>query len=283
MQYPKISIVTPSYNQAHFLEETIQSVLNQLYPNLEYIIIDGGSADDSVNIIKKYSDRVTYWVSEKDKGQTDAVNKGFRIATGEIIGWINSDDLYLPGAFTTIAEAFNSSDADVIYGDYVLITEEGEEYIKRYEIPFNFNFLVYGVNFIGQPSSFMRRSVLDRFGFLDEKLQYAMDLEYWLRISSRGARFKHIKKFLSKYRLHQSSKTIVGGNEHVAEFNWVRRLYANTQDARILKAKNIYYRVLRQIIKLVYQHRIDYFGGPLFKLMYTLRSSLKKRKLLDQY
>lgn len=275
MRYPKISIVTPSYNQGHFLEETIQSVISQRYPNLEYIIIDGGSTDDSISVIKKYANHITYWVSEKDNGQTDAVNKGFKIATGDIIAWINSDDTYLPGAFAAVAESFQACTVDVIYGDYILITEQGEEYIKRYEVPFHFNMLVYGVNFIGQPSSFIRRSVLDRFGWPNARLQYAMDLEYWLRISSKGAHFMHIKKFLSNYRLHESSKTILGGSGHRTEFDQVRRLYSNTQDARILKAKNIFYRILRQMRKLVYQHRIDYFGGPLFKTMYAVQRRIK--------
>ncbi|GAG62509.1 unnamed protein product [marine sediment metagenome] len=125
LSWPRISVITPSYNQGRFLEKTILSVLNQNYPNLEYIIIDGGSTDESINIIKKYENYIDYWVSEKDRGQADALNKGFKKATGDIIGWQNSDDIYLPSVFLKIAELFKQNPKiDIIYGNRFDIDED---------------------------------------------------------------------------------------------------------------------------------------------------------------
>ena len=133
---PKISIVTPSLNQAKFLEKTIQSVLAQNYSDLEYIIIDGGSTDGSVEIIKKYQDKIAYWVSEKDRGQSHGINKGFALATGDIFAWLNSDDTYMPGALHTVAEYFSKdSDLDFLYGDVNLINEKSIILIISFILP----------------------------------------------------------------------------------------------------------------------------------------------------
>src|SRR5688572_2633651 len=121
-KYPKISIITPSYNQGEYIEKTILSVLEQNYPNLEYIIIDGGSTDNSTEIIRKYADRITYWISEPDKGQSDAINKGLKLATGDIVNWLNSDDYYEPGALFKVAEAFNNPEVNVFAGRSHLFT-----------------------------------------------------------------------------------------------------------------------------------------------------------------
>ena len=126
-RYPKISIITPSYNQGQFLEQTILSILSQDYPNLEYIIMDGGSSDNSVEIIRKHEDNLTYWVSEPDKGQSDAINKGFQRATGDILTWLNSDDYYLPGTLHTVAEYFTQHpDVECIYGDLQVVASNGD-------------------------------------------------------------------------------------------------------------------------------------------------------------
>ena len=222
-KWARVSIVTPSYNQGRFLEETIISVLNQDYPNLEYIMIDGGSTDNSVDIIRKYEDRLAYWVSEPDKGQSDAINKGFQRATGEILAWLNSDDIYLPGAIKAAVQFFEQHpDIDFVYGDFCLIDERGRVLFQRKEIDFDYKILLYGCNLISQPTSFFRRTVLDKIGFLDQTLDYLMDYEFWLRASNNGVRFKHIPNTLAAFRLHSTTKTVSERTKQLSEFRLIR-------------------------------------------------------------
>ncbi len=156
INYPKISIVPSSYNQGQFLEETVLSVLNQNYPNLEHIIIDGGSTDNSVDIIKKYEDQLAYWVSEKDKGQTHAINKGFKHSNGEILNWLNSDDLLAPGALHVIAEEFSKNPrVDFFFGDFTIIDKEGRVIFSRKSPPYCFYTLFYGRQLSSQPAVFL--------------------------------------------------------------------------------------------------------------------------------
>lgn len=264
---PRITVVVPSFNQGRFIEQTLRSVLDQNYPDLELMVMDGGSTDETLDVIRKYESRLACWVSEKDCGQTDAINKGFRRATGEILTWLNSDDLQEPGALQAVAEAFASGVADVVYGDYTLVTSDGRRFMEKKEIPFSFFLLLYGVNFIGQPSAFIRRSVLDRFGYLDESLQFMMDYEYWLRLAAGGARFKHIRRMLSLYRYHQTSKTVALESKQVEEMAAVRRRF--TRDGPMLiRLKSIAARVARQVIKLCCRHTVDYLGGPLRRVAY---------------
>ncbi|MDQ6911325.1 MAG: glycosyltransferase [Verrucomicrobiota bacterium] len=266
--FPRITVVTPSYNQGHFLGQTIESILSQKYPNLEYIIIDGGSNDDSVAIIKRYESELTFWVSEPDAGQTDAINKGLRRATGEIVTWLNSDDLHFPETLAKIAGAFGDSPVDVVYGDYALITHGGREFLRRYEIPFDLNIMLYGVNFIGQPSAFFSRSLLDRFGYLDPSYHYAMDHEFWIRLARGGASFRHIKHCLSKYRYHAGSKTVDAREKFAAEMQRTREKYGKGGSPLVQKARSYWARIKRQLIKLVYRGRIDLLGGSLSRIWY---------------
>lgn len=219
----KISIVTPSYNQGQFLEETILSVLNQDYPNIEYIIIDGGSTDNSVDIIKKYADRLTYWVSEPDKGMTHALNKGFARTTGDILNWINSDDYFLPGAFRAVAEAFNSRDdrRGFVYGDVRNIRADGTILGERKMIEFDSGILRYGRNLFAQPASFFHSRVLDKIGLLDENLPFAMDYEFWIRAYNAGFAFQKIDKLLAAFRFHGESKTVGGRSRQTEEYEQV--------------------------------------------------------------
>lgn len=206
MKYPKISVVTPSYNQGKFLEETILSVLNQNYPNLEYIIMDGGSTDNSIKIIKKYQDRIDYWVSEKDRGQSHAVNKGFEQATGDIIGWLNSDDTYLPQCFEYVAKAFSKNpDVDSVYGNFIYTNESGDYLWKRY-VPKRFPYEMLLFYTLGQPAVFFRRKILDGIGYLDENLIYTMDHDFFLRMK-RQCKMIHINRFLATCRLQKAMKT----------------------------------------------------------------------------
>lgn len=182
---PKVSIVTPSFNQAAYLEETIRSVLDQDYPNLEYIIIDGNSTDGSQDIIRKYEARLAYWVSEPDSGQSEAINKGFARAIGDILTWVCSDDTLLPGAVSTVVSLFaRYPDAGLIYGDAWNTDPAGRRLGLRRGVPFSVRAMTVD-NLVPQPAGFFTRAAWERFGPLNEKLHYAMDRQLWLRMNGR--------------------------------------------------------------------------------------------------
>jgi len=203
---PKISIITPSYNQGQFLEETINSVLAQDYPNLEYIVVDGGSSDNSASIIKKYESKINYWVSEKDSGQSEAINKGFKKATGEIISWLCSDDLYVPGTLNKVAEHFKQHpDAVMIHGKSVLFDEKGKENIKGADKE-DLELRYFTVIPFPQPSSFFRKKLIDEQGLLREDLHFAMDYDLLVRAALRY-KIIPVEDIFSRYRLHKDSKT----------------------------------------------------------------------------
>lgn len=204
--YPLVSIVTPSYNQGKFIKETIESVLTQNYPNIEYIVMDGGSKDETVDILKSYGDRIK-WVSEKDGGQADAVNKGIRAASGEIIGWLNSDDTYLPGAILQAVKFFQrQTDVGMVYGEGYHTKENGE-IIDRYPTEsFNMDRLAQNC-FICQPTAFFRKEVLLQVGMLNKDLHLCMDYELWMRI---GKQFEiaYIPYFFATSRMYEDNKTL---------------------------------------------------------------------------
>ena len=184
--WPKITIVTPSFNQSQFLERTILSVLNQNFQNLEYIIIDGGSSDGSVEIIKKYEKYLAYWISEKDKGQSHALNKGFRLCTGEYIGWQNSDDIYLPNVFEEFAKISDQfPDYDIYYSNRVNIDKNENVINKVYYVSPSWPYIKYYSKYRGMAlcnqTSFFRKNVLEKVGYIDESLKIAMDTDFFLR------------------------------------------------------------------------------------------------------
>ena len=207
---PLVSIVTPSYNQGRFLEATLRSVLEQDYPNIEYLVVDGASTDDSVDIIRRYADRLTWWVSERDAGQSEAINKGLRRARGEIVGWLNSDDVYLPGAVSAAVAAFRSSPATaVVYGDALAIDAEGRSFnlmhLRQYSLVDLMAF-----NIICQPATFMRRSVLEQVGYLNPACQLLMDNLLWMNMA-RVAPLVYVPQTWAAARYHDQAKNRTRG------------------------------------------------------------------------
>jgi glycosyltransferase involved in cell wall biosynthesis len=207
MFYPKISIVTASYNQGQFIEETIQSVLNQNYPNLEYIVIDGGSTDNSVEVIKKYQMHFTYWVSEKDKGQANAINKGLKLCTGDIFNWLNSDDYLQPGALHKIAEAFVNEQVQIVAGKVRNFSIDAEEIIPNQNLSAKgLMCWEHGVKFV-QPGVWMRRALIEQCGGIDEQFHYAFDWDLYIRYLYCFPQVKELDDLVVHFRLHDNSKT----------------------------------------------------------------------------
>ncbi|MBU2610111.1 MAG: glycosyltransferase [Chloroflexi bacterium] len=207
---PLVSIVTPSYNQAQFLEATLCSVLEQDYPNIEYLVIDGASTDGSLEIIRRYADQLAWWTSEKDSGQSEAVNKGLQRARGEIVGWLNSDDVYLPGAVSAAVAAFQSHpEAGLVYGDALAIDAEGKPFnlmrARQYTLA---DLLAF--NIICQPAAFMRRSVLEDVDYLDPAYQLLMDNLLWMRMAQKAA-LVYVPQTWAAARYHEQAKNRTRG------------------------------------------------------------------------
>jgi glycosyltransferase involved in cell wall biosynthesis len=202
-----VSIVTPSYNQAAFLEQTIQSVLGQEGASIEYLIVDGGSTDGSAEIIRKYADRLAWWVSERDAGQAEAINKGLQRAKGEIVAWLNSDDLYLPGAIAQAMAAFQAyPGAGLVFGDAMTIDPQERQIGRLAFGDWGLDELM-GFRIICQPAVFMRRSVLERAGYLDPSYHYLLDHQLWLRIACLSP-VHHIPQILAQARHHPGAKNV---------------------------------------------------------------------------
>jgi len=207
MNNPTVSIITPSYNQAEYLETTLRSVLEQDYPRIEYLVADGLSQDASPEIIRRYAPRLAWWVSEKDKGQAEAINKGFARASGEIIAWLNSDDVYLPGAVSAAVRAFQAHpEAALVFGDVVSIDAAGQ----------TINVMTFGdwglddllqFKIISQPAVFMRRAALERAGYLDPNFHFMLDHHLWLRLAQQGA-MVYVPERWACARFHENAKNV---------------------------------------------------------------------------
>lgn len=221
------SIVTPSLNQGRFIEETIQTVISQDYPNLEYLVVDGGSTDGTLEVLHKYEGQLQ-WISEPDRGQSHAINKGLQLAQGSVLAWLNADDTYLPGALKKVSEYLEQHpDVMMVYGEGYLIDEKSQ--IKgRFPAtePFNLWRLIYYQDYILQQTVFIRREVFDQISMLDEDLHYGMDWDLWIRI---GKRFKvaYIPEYLGNLREHTSSKTWSGGVRRFRELVGIMRHHGN--------------------------------------------------------
>lgn len=204
---PKITVVTPSFNQAVFLEETLLSVLSQEYPLLEYIVMDGGSTDGSAEIIRKHADRLAHWQSGKDEGQSDAIHGGFLRATGDVLGWLNSDDTLRPGTLKRVGEYFaEHPEVDLVYGDMNLIDSEGR-FLYTARPLLDLGILVYENPFVPQQTMFWRRPLYERVGGMDRTLRFAMDYDIAIRLLLAGARVKKLPGVLANFRVHPSAKS----------------------------------------------------------------------------
>lgn len=224
MDFPKLSIITPSYNQGQYLEETLRSVLDQRYPNLEYLVIDGGSTDDSVSIIRRYEDRLAYWVSERDRGQVHALNKGFERATGDIIAFVNSDDIYLPGAFNAAIGYFREHPAcEWLCGDTVMFGEGHKTELVRAIVPRSAAQILSWAYRAPQPGMFWKRELV-KDGF-QERWQYDFDHDLYVRLLLAGHVCEHLPVPLAAYRLHATSKTVAEGDHQVREFDEIADHY----------------------------------------------------------
>lgn len=225
-KFPKISIITPSYNQGHFIEETIISVIGQGYPNLEYIVMDGGSTDNTVDILKKYDDQITYWQSEKDKGQSDAINQGFRKATGDILMWLNSDDMLLPGTLYYISNKVKETGDGVYFGNCIHFRDGEELWTMGSNVTRdNRDLDLKSLDYIIQPSSWWTRKVWEDVGLLSEELHYVFDWEWFIR-AQEIFKFYPIQKAISLYRFHEEHKSGTGGDKRRLEILSVLRKYS---------------------------------------------------------
>lgn len=250
-QWPKISIVTPSFNQGAFLEQTIRSVLLQGYPNLQYIVIDGGSTDDSLDIIRKYAPWLDFWVSEPDRGQAHAINKGLRRASGDWVAWQNSDDIFYPGAFQSVARAaLANPHVDLLIGDMMLIDEEDNEIRDiRYVRPTYRALLAEGMVLTNQ-AAFWRSAVHAEIGYLDESLDYGFDYEWFLRLLRRH-KGEHVNRVWGGLRVHGGTKTSRMQHKFEEEYRailkgravswWEKRVYQLRRLALTLANGNIRY------------------------------------------
>ncbi|MFT4751130.1 MAG: glycosyltransferase involved in cell wall biosynthesis [Neolewinella sp.] len=216
--YPKITIITPSYNQGKFIEATIRSVLAQNYPNLEYFIFDGGSTDNTVDVIKKYDKHITFWESKEDNGQSHAINKGFRAASGDIIGWLNSDDLFYPNTLHRVANYFKDKNyRKILYGEGTFLLDKYQISVKNTIARRSQKHPITLCDFIIQPSSFWGKSVVKEVGELDENLHFGFDWDWFIKAHNKNIPFQRVEEDFSVYRIHADHKSGSGGDKRTKE------------------------------------------------------------------
>jgi glycosyltransferase involved in cell wall biosynthesis len=268
---PLVTVVTPSYNQGRFIRETIESVLSQDYPNVEYIVMDGLSKDETAAVCAEYADRLTF-ISEKDNGQSDAINKGFRMARGEIVAWLNSDDVFLPGAIGHVVEAFlREPDLGAVYGEGYQIDIDGNVK-QRFSVtePFNLWKLVYMSDYILQQTVFFRRDVFDDVGLLDEALHYGMDWEILMRIGKRHM-LRYLPHYMGSIREYGEAKTSTGGARRFWELVKIMRRHGK---AAFPPGFAVY--GLDTYQRIVYDRIDAVFRGPLRPLGKKLQSFVSR-------
>lgn len=229
---PRISIITPNLNQGRFLEACLLSVAAQKYPRVRHIVIDGGSTDESLTVIEKHAARLDYWCSERDSGQSNAINKGLLRANGEIVTWLNADDYLLPGALDSVAAAYlQDPEAPFYFGNGSRVDEHGKskgDFFPYVPVAFDRVALVYGLNYLLQPSTFMRREALLAAGPLDESLRWGMDSELWMRLSALGTP-RFVPGLLSATREYADTKTATGMFERVEELRQIAKRHSGAE------------------------------------------------------
>lgn len=229
---PKISVITPSLNQGRSIEKSILSVLNQDYPNLEYIIIDGGSTDASVEIIKKYEKCLAFWVSESDRGYMNAINKGLPRATGEIIAWLNTDDFYYPGVFIKAAEEFSKDTSiDLLYGDAVLVSEKGRPLFKQ--TPKGINLRLLSIDcYLAQPSTFIKKDLIKKVGGFDQSITIGADYDFWIRAFKNG-KVKYLPLLISKITISYNTKSFKNWGQTIKDNLTVQAKYFHSPSLKM--------------------------------------------------
>ncbi len=240
---PKISIITPSYNQGSFIERTISSVCEQSYPYWEHIIIDGGSTDNTVEILQKYPH--LKWISEPDRGQVHAINKGISISTGDIIAYINSDDYILPGAFDAVVNFFNSNSAiDYLYGDSLLVDKNGQILHTCKSIRYNWGIMAHGRSLINQPASYFTRLVLEAVGGFNESYDFCMDQEHWVHAAIKKIKFGNIPFLLAAARMQPNSKSSTIREKLNFEHKHILKHYCQSKFSNLNILNDIYFHIM---------------------------------------
>ena len=263
MVMPKVSIVTPSFNQARYLPLTLQCVREQDYPDIEHVVVDGGSTDGTLEILRGAPG--IRWVSERDRGQVDALNKGFKMCTGEILAWLNSDDTMNRNTVSTAVTALQHTGADLVYGNLEIVDEHGKFLRMSYGVPFDFRILLCGINYIGQQTVFFRRELLERAGPLREEFDNAFDYELWLRMAQHG-KLVYAPEVRAQIRVHPAAKSVARADVSRANGQCIQAEYwgrgglpSILRMPLLSKATNIYYRAKRQWL-------IQDWGGLLARL-----------------
>lgn len=276
--YPKISIIIPSFNQAQFLEKTILSVLNQNYPNLELIIIDGGSTDGSVEIIKKYERYLNYWISEKDNGQAAAITKGCKMSKGDLIAWQNSDDLYLPNALFGVAQIFKkNSKVDLIFGNNYLIDSDDNIIKKQRYIPFSLEHLLYcGWNLSSQ-ATFWNRNIMNKVGYL-KNLHVLFDFDWFIRLGKASKNIEFKADFWGCYRIHEESKfSLVSKKSRWPLFVNILKKHGVEIKEDIAWDKQFRVKKLKIKLRWFFHHLMQ------GEVDYVLKALLRRRSFLSKY
>ncbi|WP_017314696.1 glycosyltransferase family 2 protein [Mastigocladopsis repens] len=280
VNYPLISVVIPSFNQGQYIEETLLSVIGQQYPNLEILVIDGGSTDNTVEILEKYSSQISYWHSKKDKGQADAINQGINLSSGDIVCWLNSDDMYLPGTLLDIGKRFlgRTDKSHLIYGSAVTINQSKEKLFSDAQTaaPFEEFKLTYA-DFIVQPSAFWTRKLWQYTGELDIKYNYVLDWEWFIR-ASKIAEFEYIHKFYSIYRYHPLHKTSNGGLKRREEILDVVSRYSSKYWERLYQEIHISYNIIKKKYDFLNTLKIPKKSFILSFLLPRIMSSVKSQQ-----
>ncbi|HPS21164.1 MAG TPA: glycosyltransferase family 2 protein [Candidatus Omnitrophota bacterium] len=280
-RWPRITVVTPSYGQGKYLESAILSVIGQGYPNLEYIVIDGGSTDNSAEIIKKYAKYISYWISEKDNGQADAVRKGLEKSTGSIMAWLNADDMYAEGTLFKVADHFKHNRSDVVYGDEYVVDETNVVVGDRRTLPFPpdklaLAFFMYGGFWTFQTTTFWRRSIYEKAGGIDPHYFFSLDVDLFSRYVLEKASFSYLRSHLAYFRIHENSKSYTRQDMCLKER---RQIIAKFSKNIPLLFRN---RSVMRALGAAYFYRHLFAGSPEFILYEGMRRTgiIKKHPLM---